>query len=355
MPRVRELKRLHNSAVRCLLTAEALEVSDMVETGRAPTRNELFRKAWEGVAFANHHDFVTGTSPDRVYEAEQAPVLNSAQAAASDLLSTWAPPRPLRPGRSFGLHQDHGRVVVEMEHFRIVVNGNRGGTVTELENGAGPLLTGPAFDLVLWRDWGGLWRLGHEFLGGRFEPFTTSAAGRARIDVIHREGRLELRTTVTLRGAHFERRYEICPDTGYVGVSVRGRAPLGTSVTCAVPLNSRAQSLFMDVPGGAVHRPAVKVDRPTFWPARSLTCVGVQGQTAHLVLGGPAAVGLTEPAGWSGLSVETHPASGRSRRFPFRPTRRRERNAGHRGCSRRSVSGPFREPRLTGRRRRAGF
>lgn len=329
-----ELKRLHNAAVRRLLAAEALEVKEMLAprpvngaANGAGERATLFRDAWEGIAFANHHDFVTGTSPDRVFEAEQAPVIQGAKTAAEELLSAWTPPRPQRPVRTFAVHQESGRVVVETDRLRMVVDGDRGGTMTELENGSGSLLSAPAFDLVLWKDWGGLWRLGHEFLGGRFERFMASASGRADVDVVRNNGRLEVRTTLTLRGALFERRYEICPDAGYVGVSVNGRPPLGTSITCAVPLNGHPESLFMDVPGGSIRRPAVKIDRPTFWPARSFVCVRAGGQTAHLVLGGPAAVGLTEPGQleWfvgrnapreralAAVPVPAHPAKGTER------------------------------------------
>jgi hypothetical protein len=97
-----EAKQRVNRTVRKLVLAEALEVEQgLLREPVEVERDERLARAWDGIAFANHHDFITGTSPDRVWSAEQRPVLEDAEALADAVLAERVrPPRGPCPGCS---------------------------------------------------------------------------------------------------------------------------------------------------------------------------------------------------------------------------------------------------------------
>jgi alpha-mannosidase len=76
-----ELKILQEKAVRAALAAESLAA---ISTQLQPTVLPTIEEAWTKIAPSTHHDFVTGTSPDPVYQGEQIPYLTSALSLASD-------------------------------------------------------------------------------------------------------------------------------------------------------------------------------------------------------------------------------------------------------------------------------
>ncbi len=84
------LKGMHLRATRALLAAETFgAIADGVGRGDPATwragveaRTAAIHAAWESLVPANHHDFVTGTALDPVYEDEQLPRLTTALASA---------------------------------------------------------------------------------------------------------------------------------------------------------------------------------------------------------------------------------------------------------------------------------
>lgn len=80
------IKRLHYSAVRMLLEAEALELaleylastSQTVWRFMAETARANLAAAWNLLAASTHHDYITGTVPNTVYAAEVLPRLQQA-------------------------------------------------------------------------------------------------------------------------------------------------------------------------------------------------------------------------------------------------------------------------------------
>src|SRR5262249_21320570 len=147
----------HARTARRLLRAEG-------EAARRGEQRRELETAWELVALSNHHDFITGTSPDRVVEAEQLPrFANPESLLGPDLpeeAPACAPPRHKRRG---------SEIHVEAQHFGLTFSEEQGGCLTRLENARGDdLLAGLGLDLVCYHDTGGLWRLGHEFAGGAF-------------------------------------------------------------------------------------------------------------------------------------------------------------------------------------------
>jgi len=84
-----ELKTLHNEATRNLLAAETYQVIANTLVPPAPavkkTQVQNLLDAWDTLAPSTHHDFITGTSLDGVYEGEQLPLLRKALSLGSKL------------------------------------------------------------------------------------------------------------------------------------------------------------------------------------------------------------------------------------------------------------------------------
>lgn len=99
------LKAQHHAAARHLLAAEAtsalLRVATCYSAAALDALDDAIGQGWEALVPSSHHDFVTGTAPDRVYWIEQAPLLDlavdigrAAAARATTLLAGAVEPRP---------------------------------------------------------------------------------------------------------------------------------------------------------------------------------------------------------------------------------------------------------------------
>jgi alpha-mannosidase len=83
------LKSMHLRAVQALLAAETFgAIADAAERAdparwlaRVQARTAAIHESWETLVPANHHDFITGTALDPVYEDEQLPRLAAALAS----------------------------------------------------------------------------------------------------------------------------------------------------------------------------------------------------------------------------------------------------------------------------------
>ncbi len=88
-----ELKTLHNRATRSLLAAETYQVIANTllppdnSTKQLQIQNLL--NAWDTLAPSTHHDFITGTAVDGVYQNEQLPLLNKALSLGNGLKSQF--------------------------------------------------------------------------------------------------------------------------------------------------------------------------------------------------------------------------------------------------------------------------
>ena len=301
-----EAKRRANRIVRQLVVAEKLTVlparsASGVSPEHAAVESEIardLRRAWDLVVLSNHHDFITGTSPDRIWQEEQQPWLEQAEDMANHALArirTIRPPAhdfPPSPPPLFSL--DSGRLVVETDAYRIELSEQQGGAITSFRlSGSGEeLLAGPANDLVSYRDSGGLWRMGHEFRGGFFVEHARASQQPARIKVHVRNDVLEVRIDSEFDERRFVRRLWMRKSAPVLRMRLEGSAQRGRTITCRFPTRLASPGLTMDVPGGIVERPAHKLYEPTFWPARSFVHLrdGKSDIGLAAFLGGPAAV-----------------------------------------------------------------
>jgi len=353
-----EAKRRANRIVRQLVVAEKLTVlpartASGVSPEHAPVESEIardLRRAWDLVVLSNHHDFITGTSPDRIWQEEQQPWLEQAEDMANHALARIRTIRPAAhefppsPPPLFSL--DSGRLVVQTDAYRIELSEQQGGAITSFRlNGSGEeLLAGPANDLVSYRDSGGLWRMGHEFRGGFFVEHARASQQPARIKAHVRNDVLEVRIDSEFDERRFVRRLWMRKNAPVLRMRLQGSAQRGRTITCRFPTRLVSPGLTMDVPGGIVERPAHKLGciLPAHRLARPASRVAKVGPVTTGSTDGSlrdAAMGYTAPRGSDRiLSVQIEGRKGPCRGVQARTRVRR--------CGKKGVSGSEMPPSI---------
>lgn len=229
-----------------------------------------------GAVTANHHDFITGTSPDEVVEDEQLPWLERAQRAADDAVERHAanlpckareqPVRAAQPAPAFERDRDH--LVIRTPHYVLELDQAAGGTIARAwhpENGR-PLLARGSADLVSYVESGGTYRMGHEYLGGSFREVSRASTQPVDVQVRECEDGLLLTSTVELNGESYRRALWASCSSPALNLMVEGCAPARHTVAVRIAPGTETTELTMDAPGGTVVRPLRRVYAPTFWP-----------------------------------------------------------------------------------------
>ncbi len=223
-------------------------------------------------AVSNHHDFITGTSPDPTVEAEQIPWLELGKARADATISSLNGKNgnPRRRSKSvLPTWSQNGRLLtIETDHYLIELDAAAGGAIVRAEDRkhGHNLLNGLSNDLVSYRGSGGLWRMGHEFRGGTWKVSGRASNAPADLEVQEQPEGLLVSWWSTLDGEQFRRSAKFASDSPIIRFQITGRAAKRRTVVASFSTDLRADRLTMDVPGGIVSRPGEKLGSPTFWP-----------------------------------------------------------------------------------------
>jgi len=289
-----ELKQRARKLSKGLLLAETLGV---MAQDRGLAKYPELAPAWELALFADHHDFITGTAPDRVYLGEQLPTLNKAQEMVDQALASLgsvltAPsnpaPKPIR-------YEQSGPVItVENDFYKIELDADKGGCITNwFDKGLGrEILSGPSNDLIFYHDSGGLWRMGQELNHGKFQPLLNASDSQAALSAKTENGVLRVEAVSELDGREFTRTLYFRADQPGVRMKIRGAAGKRQTITVSFRTKVKAESLTMEIPYGVVERPAHRDFTPTFWAAKNWADL-VDGSSkfgVSLALAAPAAV-----------------------------------------------------------------
>lgn len=292
-----EIKQRPARIARSLLLAEKLTA------GLAPHAriDGAIRKGWHSLVLLNHHDAITGTSPDRIWLEEQRPWLDAAEVAANDALSLASAlvandgeaARAEHPG--IRVWREGTMLHVATDSYTLAFSNAHGGCLTSFVLDGEELLEGVGFDLVAFADEGGLWRLGHEYRGGGFHEVDRASLRPARIKVVEHEREVTVRITSLVGGATFVRTVTCREGAPFPELRVSGEAARRTTITARWETRLESASLSMDTVGGHIERPHERHYKPTFWPVPSVASLRTPTRALHVAFEAPTAVAFTPP------------------------------------------------------------
>lgn len=303
------LKRACRDLGRRLVAADN-EVARTTLTDVAPSSQAIratraeHAAAWWIAATSNHHDFVTGTAPDRVTNGEQWPWLRSALAATPWSGDEGPDPADAAVGGVFAAHdprrerapcwsRDGTRVTITTANLTAVFDENVGGALVSLVDAAGiERVSAPSLELKSHAESGGLWRMGHEFRGGRWAIADRTTRHPAQITVTADADRVRLSIRGVLDGQPTEILSEFGAHDTAVRVCTAVTAPDRRTVTLAIHQSFSITNLCMHQPGGVVTRPLERWYRPTFWPLHSFAGAMPDGNARTPIAGVVLAVAV---------------------------------------------------------------
>jgi len=288
------VKRRYQELVDELLLTERHGAQSAVDADRREVASGLADAWWTAVT-ANHHDYVTGTAPDGVTNREQLPWLDDALASVRRVagpdagygVATDGPagdgaaaePGDGRSG-SVTWRRVGERVEVTTPTLLLTFDEARGGALVTATTPDGTALIGeaPSLDVVIYIDSGGLWRMGHEFAGGRFHVVDRMSDHFGELQVTQQaDGTLVLKARGTLDDHEVCRSVHVDPDCAALRTRVDVELSSDRTAVLSVVLPYEVADLVTDVPGTVVRRPARDLFEPTYWSVQSV---------AHLL--GPA-------------------------------------------------------------------
>ncbi len=271
------LKQRCRNLVDNLLLAEKL--SFLPDNGIVnKTISEKLEDAWLQAVVSNHHDFITGTSPDKIVKKEQMPwLLNAIKSVDSivNCLKSILPETAADKKHSGNLEwsRKNGKIHIKSNYYEIELSEDAGGAITTMRSNymSKPCLSSLSNELVSYRDSGGLWRMGLEFAGGIWKESASSGNVPSHMQVVENDVGLEIISSSNLNGALISHRMSFISDSPVIYCSVEGIAPKGHSVTVRLKTGIHSKNIAMDTPGGTVTRPLKRIYSPTFWPLYSFS------------------------------------------------------------------------------------
>lgn len=310
-----ELKKLHRMLVHTILAGESAWAVLWKLMGKTVQPTD---KLWWIVGFANHHDFITGTSPDNVYTKEQLPTLENAYKSAKKIYDEAV----MYIAQNVNITDKHITVfnpagerkeLVKVKGTLRIFDGENelptqhyegytyfvaklppwGYKTFRAEEGESYFPSSLTFSqeenlileskfwklaftkdglivrrngkevirgnwLVFASDNGGLWRLGHEVEGCEFKEIRRIKGGPVKLKAF---GPVFAKVIV---GKKYIREVTLYDLLDRIDFKVTARADEGKTVL--VGFKTKASSVKMGIPYGEVERPFKKIYDPTFWP-----------------------------------------------------------------------------------------
>jgi hypothetical protein len=275
------LKQRCHALLKELLRIEKLAVTSGLPHAASLDDKAIF-EAWWAVGTSNHHDFITGTSPDAVVEGEQIPLLEQTIQSLRPISQRLAAQAAPKTSPSFAKAQNSkvkwerlgsprdGTIQITTPHYGMEIDEKSGGCITRLWSAptGEALLAGISNELFAYRESGGLWRMGMEYRGGKFKLAARSSSQKTPVALQQHPGAVELRTQVALAGSTFQLSILCRADSPWIRFRLTGCAPTGFTVCTRFQTGLRPRLLSMENPGGVADRPVHKIYQPTFWPVQ---------------------------------------------------------------------------------------
>ena len=295
------LKQRSRGLVDNLLDAEKLSYLPDNRGAKKTISMDLEHPWWQAVV-SNHHDYITGTSPDSVAEDEQIPWLDQALSAVKAVAGGLAPAAGQTPSAASSSGdniwtREKSTIRIDTKFYQASMSEEAGWGIAELKlpDLEVPLLRGVSNDLVSYRDSGGLWRMGCEFAGGTWKESSVASTRSVSMQMLEYKTGVQIKSEVELDGETITRRMWFDRETPTVRCRVEGIAAEGHSIAVRLATAISATKMNMSTPGGFVTRPSGRIYNPTFWPLYSFTHLqdDETGQGIAVVQPNPGAVSFS--------------------------------------------------------------
>ncbi|KLO21597.1 hypothetical protein X275_08645 [Marinitoga sp. 1197] len=269
-----EIKEKSYKLLEKLTLAEKLSVLKK----KAKDINSDLQKAWWISVISNHHDFITGTSTDEVVEKEQISWLNESKKIVDNTLKKISLNlkyiKKERKTSFFNLSKKGVKILVENTYYKIEIDSKKGiFTYFAFNSTKDNLLKESSNSLALYRDSGGLWRMGYEFKGGIWKEKKKFHLHNIKTEITNHETGIEIVNLFNLNDSLITRRIWIDKWSSLIYFRTDGKLKKGYTLTSRFILNSHIKKLLMHSPGGVIERPYKKIYDPTFWPINEFVCL----------------------------------------------------------------------------------
>jgi hypothetical protein len=299
------LKQRAYELTDALIYAEALSLLPQ-NRASADEVQEALAPAWWTAATSNHHDLITGTSPDEVIYGESFPWLEESLATVGsviDRLSEGVDEPDPAPGDAvmpdYDIHNEDLTLTVRTPYYEAVLSERHGGAITRLAAPDGEAwITAPSNDLVSYRDSGGLWRMGHEFKGGRWKVSDAASRTPVTMTVEATSEGLAVHTTHHLNGETIRRTTWFRNDSPAIRGRISGKAAAGYTINVRLHPTLVFTQLRMDAAGGVVTRPPARVYDPTYWAFQHVAHLEGEEEGMAVLQRYPGAVAYQPTEGW---------------------------------------------------------
>ncbi len=262
------LKKIAHQAADQLVLAERLAI--IQENHEI---NQTLKELWWKTASSNHHDLITGTSPDRVMEAESYPWLEQVLIETNELNQVNpSQEKELVPvSEKIEWHLEENLFKISNKHYSIEIDPATGSLIRKIaDDKVYPLPN--SNDLILYADSGGLWRMGHEFKGGYLKEMHLASQEKVSYTIVENEDHLILQRKIKLKGETIQQNLIFYVDSPLVFGQIIGRAPEKSTITLRFYPQQAIDQLRMAQPGGLINRQPQKIYSPTYWPMQDFCC-----------------------------------------------------------------------------------